>query len=462
MPRVPTGVFRAYDIRGLVDDELTEDVFVQIGRAFATRVRREGGSRIAIGRDGRLSSPEFAAAFAQGACDAGCDVLDAGLIPTPLLYFGLHHLDVHGGGEITASHNPPEYNGVKLCLGTKTIFGDGIQELLQIIQADDFESGSGTVESVDLVTPYSAMLKERIEIKRPLRIAVDAGNGVAGMIAPRLYRELGCEVEKMYCDVDGTFPNHHPDPTREDAVIDLRAKVVELSLDLGLGFDGDGDRVGIIDERGDIVWGDRLTILLARDLLERQPGATVIFDVKCSKLLGDDIAKHGGTPLMWKTGHSFIKQKMREEKALLAGEMSGHLFFGERFFGHDDAVYAGAKLLEILSKQEGPFSSLLADLPEVYSTPELHHDSTEATKFEICRRLEQELASEFTVSNIDGVRVEFDDGWGLARASNTGPKIVMRFEAQTPERMQEIRDLVEGRLRRIEERLAAETLEAAG
>jgi len=450
---VPAGIFRAYDIRGIVDQDLDASIVESIGRAFGTLVRREGGRKVLVGRDGRLSSPALAAAFAAGANAAGCDVLDAGAVPTPMVYFGIRHLDADGGVVITASHNPGEYNGVKSVIGKRTLFGDDIQLIRSMIDNEDFESGEGSVEEVDLVEPYVVMVKERVKLERPVKVVIDAGNGIAGMIAPRLYRELGCEVEEMYCEVDGTFPNHHPDPTVPEAVEDLRARVLEGGFDLGLGFDGDGDRVGLIDEKGEIVWGDRLTVLLARDVLSRNPGATVIFDVKCSKVLPDDIAAHGGKPLMWKTGHSFIKKKIREEKALLAGEMSGHLFFGENFYGHDDAVYAGAKLMEIYARQNGPFSAQLADLPEVFSTPEIRHRSTEEHKFEICERLRDELAAEYDVIAIDGVRVEFDDGWGLARASNTGPHIILRFEAQTAERLEEIRELVESRMARIEAEL---------
>ena len=458
MSAVPAGIFRAYDIRGIVGDDVNSDVFRRIGQAYGTLVSRSGGSRVVVGRDGRLSSPELASAFAAGVNDAGCAVLDAGLVPTPMLYFGIHHLEADGGVAVTASHNPGDYNGLKLCLGTRTLFGDDIQALRQAIEASDLDRGSCAsrgIETVDLVEPYVDMDKERVHLERPVRVVIDAGNGVAGMIAPRMYRELGCEVEEMYCDVDGTFPNHHPDPTVPDAVAELGARVVEGGFDLGLGFDGDGDRVGVIDELGEIVWGDRLTILLARDVLARNPGATVIFDVKCSKLLGNDIAARGGRPLMWKTGHSFIKQKIREEGALLAGEMSGHLFFGENFFGHDDAVYAGAKLMEIYSRQSEPFSTQLDDLPEVFSTPEIRHPSTEEHKFAVCDRLRDELAANYDVIAIDGVRVEFDDGWGLARASNTGPQIILRFEAQSPERLEQIRQLVETRLARVESELGA-------
>lgn len=455
MSSVPRGIFRAYDVRGLVDEELDTDVMEQVGRGFGSMLRRAGGRTAVLGRDGRLSSPEYTDAFTSGLASTGCTVIDLGLVPTPVMYFGIHHLGADGGAMITASHNPAEYNGVKLCIGPRPIFGERIQDLRRMIEAGDFETGSGDLDASPIIDPYIAMVKERVRLARPVRVAVDAGNGVAAVLAPRVYRELGCDVEELYCEVDGTFPNHHPDPTVEENVVDLQRLVVDQGLELGLGFDGDGDRVGVIDERGEIVWGDRLTILLARDVLSRNPGATVIFDVKCSKLLADDVAAHGGRPLMWKTGHSFIKQKIREENALLAGEMSGHLFFGENFFGHDDATYAGAKLLEIYSRQDGPFSGQLADLPRVFSTPEIRRPSHEEHKFAICERLRDELAEEFEVNDIDGVRIEFADGWGLARPSNTSPKIILRFEAQSPERLEEIRETVESRLDRIERELAS-------
>jgi phosphomannomutase/phosphoglucomutase len=450
---VASEIFRAYDIRGIVGEDLTTRAAELVGRAFGTTVRREGGGKVLVGRDGRLSGPELSEALIAGIRASGCTVVEAGMLPTPAFYFGLHHLDLDGGIQVTGSHNPPEYNGFKVCLGTKTIFGDDIQKLRQVIEADDFEQGGGGLETADLLEPYKAMIRERINLARPLRVAVDAGNGVAGPVTPGLYRELGCEVVELYCDVDGSFPNHHPDPTLEEAVEDLQRVVVEQGLDLGLGFDGDADRVGIIDAAGEIVWGDRLLILLARDLLDRQPGAAVICDVKCSQVVMSDIAQRGGRPIMWKTGHSLIKQKMREEGAQLAGEMSGHLFFGENFFGHDDAIYAGAKLLEILSLSEGAFADLLADLPPSHTTPEIRHDSTEAAKFEICERLRDELAAELEVLDIDGVRANYEGGWGLARPSNTQPAIVLRFEADSAERLAEIQADLMGRLHRIEHEL---------
>jgi len=389
----------------------------------------------------------------EGIRSTGCNVIEVGMGPTPAFYFGLHELKADGGIQVTGSHNPPEYNGFKICVGTKTIYGEAIQDLLKMIQADDFEVGEGAYDIADLIEAYKAMIIERITLERPMKIAVDSGNGVAGPVAPEVYRALGCEVIEMYSEVDGNFPNHHPDPTLEEAVVDLQEKVKSEGLDVGLGFDGDADRVGLIDENGEIVWGDRLTVLLARDMLSRNPGASVIFDVKCSQQLHDDIAKHGGKPVMWKTGHSLIKGKMKEEGALLAGEMSGHLFFSENFFGHDDAIYAGAKLLEIASKQSGGFSELLADLPETFATPEIRYESTEEAKFAVCERLKRELAEEYKVIDIDGVRAIFDGGWGLARPSNTGPIIVLRFEAESPERLEEIKGLFFERMQRIEAEL---------
>lgn len=453
MASVAPGIFRAYDIRGVVGTDLTAEVATLVGKAFGTTIVRGGGSRALVGRDGRLSGPELSAALIEGIRSTGCDVIEVGMGPTPVFYFGLHELGADGGIQVTGSHNPPEYNGFKTCVGTQTIYGEAIQRLRQMIEADDFETGEGGYETADLIPAYKAMIHERIKLERPLKIAVDAGNGVAGPLAPEIYREMGCDVIEMYCEVDGNFPNHHPDPTLLEAVVDLQAKVTTEGLDLGLGFDGDADRIGIIDEHGEIVWGDMLTVLLARDLLERQPGATVIFDVKCSQQLNDDIAQHGGRPIMSKTGHSLIKGKMKEEGALLAGEMSGHLFFAENFFGHDDAIYAGAKLMEIASKRPGGFSELLADLPETFATPEIRYDSTEEAKFEICERLKEELAQEFEVIDIDGVRAVLDGGWGLARASNTGPIIVLRFEAESPQRLEEIKQMFFERIQRIEAEL---------
>ena len=461
MASVQAGIFRAYDIRGVVGEDLTTDVATLVGRAFGTTIIRNGGARVLVGRDGRLSGPELSAALIDGIRATGCNVIEVGMGPTPMFYFGLHELAADGGIQVTGSHNPPEYNGFKTCVGTQTIYGEAIQELRVLIEADDFESGEGSYETADLTSAYKAMILDRITLARPMKIAVDSGNGVAGPIAPEIYRQLGCEVVEMYSEVDGNFPNHHPDPTLEEAVVDLQRKVTGEGLDLGLGFDGDADRVGIIDENGEIVWGDRLTVLLARDLLTRRPGAAVIFDVKCSQQLHDDIARHGGVPIMWKTGHSLIKGKMKEEGALLAGEMSGHLFFSENFFGHDDAIYAGAKLLEIASRSAGSFSQMLADLPETFSTPEIRYASTEEAKFAVCERLKNELAAEFEVIDIDGVRAVFDGGWGLARPSNTGPIIVLRFEAESPERLEEIRTLFFDRIGRIEEELGAAAQEQA-
>ncbi len=457
MASVEAGIFRAYDIRGVVGRDLTAEVATLVGKAFGTTVARQGGSRVLVGRDGRLSGPELSAALIEGIRSTGCNVIEVGMGPTPMFYFGLHELEADGGIQVTGSHNPPEYNGFKTCVGKGTIYGDAIQELRVMIEADDFEVGEGAYDTADLVAAYTAMILERVKLERPLRIAVDSGNGVAGPIAPVVYRELGCEVIEMYSEVDGNFPNHHPDPTLEEAVVDLQAKVTGEGLDLGLGFDGDADRVGVIDEKGEVVWGDRLTVLLARDMLERNPGAAVIFDVKCSQQLNDDIAKHGGVPIMWKTGHSLIKGKMKEEGALLAGEMSGHLFFSENFFGHDDAIYAGAKLMEIASKRPGGFSEMLDDLPETFSTPEIRYASTEEAKFEVCERLKDELAAEFEVIDIDGVRAVLDGGWGLARPSNTGPIIVLRFEAESPERLEEIKRLFYDRIERIEGELGVST-----
>ena len=453
MSEVAAGIFRAYDVRGIVGDDLDADGAGEVGRAFGSVIVDAGGERVVMGRDGRLTGPEMSAAFAEGVRAAGCSVVDVGVVPTPVVYFGLHHLDVDGGAMVTASHNPAEYNGFKLCLGTRSMHGEAIKDLHRMIEREGYSSGSGRLEKTEIVDPYVDMITERVRLERSLRIGLDAGNGVAGPLALRLYEALGCEVIPLYCDIDGSFPNHHPDPTLPEAVVDLQRAVVEGGLDLGIGLDGDGDRVGLIDEGGNIVWGDRLTILLARDLLQRNPGAKVVYDVKCSRLLPEDVERHGGEPIMWKTGHSLVKEKMWQEEALLGGEMSGHLFFGENFFGHDDALYAGAKLMQIATLESRPFSELLSDLPPMFSTPEIRRPSTEDKKFVVCERLREALVEEYDVIELDGVRVEFVDGWGLARASNTGPIIVLRFEARTADRLREIQSLVEGKLETIESEL---------
>ncbi|WP_456433054.1 phosphomannomutase/phosphoglucomutase [Thermosulfuriphilus sp.] len=442
-------IFREYDIRGKVDEDLTEEVIRSIGQAFGTAVKRAGGRKVTCGRDGRLSSETYQKALIAGILSTGIDVIDIGLCPTPLMYFSLFHLDTDGGIQVTGSHNPPEFNGFKICIGKETIYGPKIQELRGLIEAENFESGQGSLSTYGIIPAYKDWIKKDIKISRPLKVVLDAGNGVAGLTAPDLFRELGCEVVELYCEVDGTFPNHFPDPTVPDNIKELRAKVVEVSADLGVGYDGDGDRIGVVDEAGNILFGDQLLIIFARDILKRHPGAAIIGEVKCSQVLYDDIARHGGRPIMWKTGHSLIKKKMKEEKALLAGEMSGHIFFADRFFGFDDAVYASLRLAEILASDDRPLSSFLADLPKTYSTPEIRVPCPDEKKFAIVERLKEYFKSHYEVIDVDGVRVIFPDGWGLVRASNTQPVLVLRFEALSQERLEEIKKLIEEKVKEL-------------
>ncbi len=450
-------IFRAYDIRGVADRDLTDDVASRLGRAIGSRLLDSGAAAMALGRDCRLSSDRIRDALAEGLLSTGLDVLDLGVVPTPLLYFALHRLPVQGGVMITGSHNAADYNGLKISVGRDSIHGAQIQQLRRRAEAGDFRVGKGRLERVSLVETYLEFMATHFgRLDRPLKIVVDCGNGTASETAPRVYRDMGCQVIPLYCEMDGRFPNHHPDPTMEENLVDLRRKVLEESADLGLAFDGDADRIGLIDDMGGVVWGDALMVLFSRDVLAAHPGATIIGEVKCSMNLYRDVAKRGGRGIMWMAGHSLIKSKMKEEKALLAGEMSGHIFFADRFFGYDDAVYAGARLLEIVARAGEKVSRLLSDLPPTFSTPELRVDTPERDKFELVRRARESLGRLYETIDVDGVRVVFDDGWGLIRASNTQPALVLRFEASSPGRLAEIRDLVEGELDRLKELLARE------
>lgn len=435
-------IFRKYDIRGIVDDDLTDDVVENIGRTFGTVMRREGRTTLAVGRDCRLSGDRFRDALVRGITSTGCDVIDVGVVATPLLYYAIYHLKVGGGVQITGSHNPPEYNGLKLCRGTMPLFDKEILGIRDIIRNGDFETGTGAVKKKDVVEDYIDEVKGIIELERPLNIVVDAGNGVAGPLAPRLYRYLGCKVKELYTKPDGNFPNHHPDPTVPEYMADLIAEVKKGGYDMGIGFDGDADRIGIIDADGTMLFGDQLMVLLSREVLARLPGSPIIFDVKCSQNLVDDISKHGGKPVMWKTGHSFIKTRMKEINAPIAGEMSGHLFFNDRFFGYDDATYAGARLMEIASADKRSFKEMLSDLPQVFNTPEIKFPIPEEKKFAVVDKITAHFRDKFDTIDIDGARVNFGDGWALARASNTTPYIILRFEAQSPERLKEIQKQV--------------------
>jgi phosphomannomutase/phosphoglucomutase len=447
-------IFREYDIRGIVGEDLNEEIIEIIGKAYGTYMKKMGKKRASLGRDCRLSSPTFAEALSRGINSTGVDVVDIGIVTTPMLYFSLFNLDVEGGVMITASHNPSEYNGVKFCVGKEALFGEDIQNIRRIAEASDFAKGSGLIETTSVMHNYLKFLRENVEIKTGIQVAIDCGNGMGGIIAPRILKEFGCKVTEFYVTPDGRFPNHHPDPIVEENLKDLINAVREEKLDLGIGFDGDADRIGIVDENGNMVWGDMLLAIFARGVLKLIPGATVIGEVKCSTRLFQDISKLGGRPIMWKTGHSLIKNKMKVEGAVLAGEMSGHMFFGDRFFGYDDAVYAALRLLEIISKTGKKVSELLDGIPPAFSTPEIRVECPDEIKFQVVERVKEEFKKEYKVIEIDGVRIEFPDGWGLIRASNTQPALVLRFEAGTKERLEEIRSLIEKTLERVKSQAA--------
>jgi phosphomannomutase / phosphoglucomutase len=443
-------IFREYDIRGIVGRDFDASDMERIGLAFGTYVRQQGGKRLAVGRDHRLSSESLCAALSKGLRATGCDIVDVGLVPTPLLYFSLFHLNTDGGCMITASHNPADYNGIKLCFGRGALHGDEIQHIGRLAEHGPFTEGSSERTEAEVRSPYMTYITNQIQLQRPLRVVVDAGNGTSGLVIQDLLRQLGCEVYELFCEVDGTFPNHHPDPTVPENLAAIIREVQVRQADVGLAYDGDSDRLGVIDERGEIIWGDRLLVLFAREVLSRQPGAKVIFDVKCSQVLVDDIRQHGGKPIMWMTGHSLIKKKLYEEQAALAGEMSGHLFFADGYFGYDDALYASCRLLQILDRAKAPLSSLLADLAVTYSTPEIRVTCADEDKFMVVEQLKtrfQQVGQVREVITIDGARIVFPDGWGLVRASNTQPALVLRFEATTAKRLGAIQTFVTEHLR---------------
>jgi phosphomannomutase/phosphoglucomutase len=444
-------IFRQYDIRGTVGEDLTTERAELVGRAFGTLLGRQGGKVAAVGRDVRLSSPELQDALVRGILSTGVDVLDTGLHPTPVLYFALFNLPVQGGVMVTGSHNPPEMNGFKVAVGKSTLYGPQITALYELIHRDDFARGKGRSTRQDIVPAYLAAIKSRITLDRPLNVVVDAGNGTAGPLAPGLLQELGCNVVPLYCEMDGRFPNHHPDPTVVAAMQALIAEVKCTRADAGIAYDGDADRIGVVDDQGQIVWGDRLLALLAREVLAKQPGAPVIFEVKCSQALVEEVERRGGRPIMWQTGHSLIKEKMKEENSPLAGEMSGHMFFADEYFGYDDAIYASCRVLRLLSRQREPLSALLADIPSYPSTPEMRVDCADEVKFRVVQEIGDDFRQQYRTVDVDGVRVLFGDGWGLLRASNTQPVLVLRFEARTAERLREVKELFAERLRRYSE-----------
>jgi phosphomannomutase/phosphoglucomutase len=438
---VPAEIFRTYDIRGVVGRTLTPEIARAVGRALGSMAKERKAATFAIGRDGRLSGPELAGALMEGLTAAGADVIDIGMAPTPVTYYAAFHLNCGSCVSVTGSHNPPDYNGLKVVIGGDTLYGDAIQEIRRRIEARQFSAGSGRRSSASVIDAYLSRITSDVKLARPMPIAIDCGNGVAGLVAPRLFRALGCQVEELYCEVDGTFPNHHPDPSVPKNLAELIDTVKRGDAELGIAFDGDGDRLGLVTKDGEIVFADRQLMLYAKDVLSRNPGAEIIYDVKSTRLLAPWIERHGGRPLIWKTGHSLIKAKLRETGALLAGEMSGHTFFKERWYGFDDALYTGARLLEILSRERDP-NAVLRALPNAPSTPELHWHLEEGEPHALVARLQESapFPGAERVLTIDGVRAEFKDGFGLARASNTTPVIVLRFEADTPAALERIKD----------------------
>ena len=429
---LPKEIFKAYDIRGIVGKTLTPAIVESIGRAIGSEAVRRKVPAIVIGRDGRLSGPDLASALAKGIQSAGVDVIDLGMVTTGMLYFATYELGTGSGVMVTGSHNPPDYNGLKMMLAGETLYGDTITALRTRFETGDLASGAGGYSRHDIAETYLARIAGDIKPARPLRLAIDCGNGVAGAFAPALFRRLGCEVTELFCEVDGTFPNHHPDPAHPENLNDLIAALKTGSAEIGFAFDGDGDRLGVVTKDGQIIYPDRQMMLYAADVLSRNPGATVIYDVKSTRNLGPWIKDHGGIPLLWKTGHSLIKAKLKETGALLAGEMSGHVFFKERWFGFDDALYVGARLLEILAREADP-SKLLNALPDAIATPELHLQCAEGENYALIEQLQRDakFPGAERVIDIDGLRVEYPDGFGLMRSSNTTPIIVLRFEADT-------------------------------
>jgi len=448
-------IFREYDIRGIVGKDLTNEFVESLGQGIGSYFRRQGKKEVALGRDVRLSSPEFASAISRGLISTGCDVIDLGVVPTPLLYYAVFAKKKEAAVMITGSHNPPEYNGFKMMLGEETLYGETIQEIYRILKDKEIVEDRPGRRAVENVIPdYESYVLGNIKLGGKIKVVLDAGNGTAGFIAGPIFKKLGSEVVELYCDPDGTFPNHHPDPTLPEAMEDLIKKVRETGADLGVGYDGDGDRIGVVDDRGNLLWGDQLMIIFCRDILPSHPGAAVISEVKASKLLYEEIKKLGGRAIMWKTGHSLIKKKIKEENALLAGEMSGHIFFADRYFGYDDAIYSSARLAEIISRSGKRLSDMLSDLPKTYYTPEIRIYASDEVKFKIVDLVKAELSEKYPLLDIDGIRVSYPRGWALVRASNTQAALVLRYEADTPEDLEaikkEVGNAVERAIKRLE------------
>lgn len=448
---VPASIFRAYDIRGIVDDTLTEATVALIGRAVGSEARIRGESTVAVARDGRLSGERLQAALMRGLNAAGCDVIDIGMVPTPVLYFATHHLEgTHSGVMVTGSHNPPDYNGFKIVLSGETLSGDAISALFERIQSDNLESGQGTVTQQDIRETYLARILGDIHINRPIKAVVDCGNGVAGELGPQLLARLGVDTIPLFAEIDGHFPNHHPDPGKPENVQDLIREVQKSGADIGLAFDGDGDRLGVVTPSGKLIFPDRLLMVFATDMLARQPGAKVIFDIKCTGNLVKVISEAGGEPEMWRTGHSMIKARMKETGAQLGGEMSGHIFFQERWYGFDDGLYAAARLVEIFANQPDDADTFFAHYPQDVGTPEINIAVSDESKFSLMDKLAREGDfGEGIKTTLDGIRVDYQDGWGLCRASNTTPALVMRFEGKNEAALTRIKTVFNNALKRV-------------
>ena len=434
-------IFREYDIRGKVSDDFPPEVVEALGKGFGTYIKRGGGQEIALSGDIRLTTPDLMEQFKTGVLSTGVDVIKIGILPTPANYYSMFSLGVAGAVQITGSHNPPEFNGFKLSRDKKAVFGEAIQEIRVIIEKEDYETGEGSEASYDILTKYKRMIASKIDIKKPMKVVMDCGNAAGAICAPEIFKNLNVELTELYCDVDGTFPNHHPDPTVKENLVDLISLVKQGSYDIGLAFDGDADRVGVVDETGDIVWADQLIALFLPEVVEE--GDEILYDVKCSQALEEMIVKYGGKPVMWKTGHSLIKQRMSELNCKLGGEMSGHIFFADDYFGYDDAIYVAARIVQTLSRTDQKLSQLKAELPKYYSTPEMRLEAeSDEEKFRIAKEAVAYFTENYDCSTVDGVRIKFGDGWGLVRSSNTQPVIVCRFEANTAERMEEIQSIV--------------------
>ncbi len=439
-------IFREYDIRGIAETELLSPDVADLGRALGTLLLRKKGPRVNLGRDCRLSSPRLHDALLEGLMSAGCEVTDIGVVPTPLLYYSSHLMDADGAVMITGSHNPAEFNGFKTMCGSGTIHGEEIQDVRKLLEARDFARGHGSHRMMDVIESYVDEISSQFHFPRRVKVVLDGGNGTAGPVVHRLFQRLNCEVTELFFEMDGHFPNHHPDPTVPANLKHLQAAVRAQGADLGIAFDGDSDRIGAVDETGNVIYGDLLLLIYGREILTRKPGATFIGEVKCSQVLYDELKRLGGNPIMFKTGHSLIKAKMKEEHAELAGEMSGHMFFTDRYFGYDDALYAACRLIEIVAKSGQPLSAQLAGLPTMVSTPEIRVDCPDETKFEVVERLRERFRATHKIIDVDGVRVLFGQGWGLVRASNTQPVLVLRFEATSEPLLAEYRAEVEGAL----------------